>query len=216
MISTFQALGVFLLALWPGAAYTFAFERQVGSFGITVADRLIRFFAASVAFQALLAGLTVIVYRDYIANGRLQHGHVNAWVVEGLAVAYVLIPILGGILVGWGHNQGKPWARLVGGEAPEPRAWDYLWRQQRTTAVVRIKLKSGTWVAGLFETYGGRKSYASGYPEPADLYLSVGVQVDPSSGAFVSQNDDTPRLVEGETGLLIRWDEIEYLDILEG
>ena len=195
MISTFQGLGVFLLALWPGAAYTFAFERRVGSFGITVADRLIRFFAASVVFQALLAGPTVIVYRDYIANGRLQRGHVNAWAVEAVALAYVIFPILCGTLVGWGHNKGWRWARLVGGEAPEPRAWDHLWRRQRQRdgAIVRIKLKSGPWVAGLFETHRGRESYASGYPEPADLYLSVRVEVDASSGAFVRENDDTPR-----------------------
>lgn len=43
MISTFQALAVALLALLPGATYTFAYERRVGGFGVSLSDRLVRF-----------------------------------------------------------------------------------------------------------------------------------------------------------------------------
>ncbi|MCW2569282.1 MAG: hypothetical protein JWN54_3379, partial [Mycobacterium sp.] len=47
MISTFQALAGVVLALLPGAAYTFAYERVAGAFGISTTDRLVRFLAAS-------------------------------------------------------------------------------------------------------------------------------------------------------------------------
>ena len=215
MVTTFQALGVFMLALWPGAAYTFALERQLGAFGVGLSDRLIRFFASSVVFQALFAGPTVSAYRSYVVSGRLQHANVNSWAVEGIALAYVVIPIAAGSIIGAGHKQGWRWATLIGGEAPEPRAWDFLWRS-RPTAIIRMKLKSGTWLAGLFgNSYNGKLSYASGFrehPEPADLYLSLGVQVDPDSGAFIRDDDGALRWTDGDSGLLIRWDEIEYLE----
>jgi len=56
VITTFQALGVALLALLPGASYTFAYERIVGKFGASLADRLVRFLAASAAFMAIFSG----------------------------------------------------------------------------------------------------------------------------------------------------------------
>ena len=63
-------------------------------------------------------------------------------------------------------------------DAPEPRAWDYLWRPG-VQGVVRIRLKSGPWLAGVFgTTASGQRSYAAGYPEKEDLYLSLQVKVD--------------------------------------
>jgi hypothetical protein len=42
---TLQALGVFLLALLPGAIYIWSFERVVGRWGIGLSDRVLRFTA---------------------------------------------------------------------------------------------------------------------------------------------------------------------------
>ncbi len=128
MPSTFQALAVALLALLPGASYTFAYERVVGSFGVSLADRLIRFLVVSGVFGALLAAPGLIAYRDVIVTGRLASGEVNALVVEGVALAYLLLPTVAGAVIG--HGQLRDW-RLVStviGSAPQPRAWDYLWR----------------------------------------------------------------------------------------
>lgn len=54
-------------------------------------------------------------------------------------------------------------------------------------------------------------SFASGYPEQGDLYLADQVELD-DDGKFVrtSANDLLPRSL-GKS-LLIRWDEIKYLD----
>ena len=215
MISTFQALEVALLALLPGASYTFAYERLAGAFGVKFSDRLVRFLAASAVFAAIFSGPAFTIYRHWIATGRLARGHVSAWVVECVALAYVLLPTLLGSLVGYGAKRRWRWLRPVVGETPEPRAWDYLWRRG-IQAVLRIRLKSGTWLAGMYATTDGdRRSYAAGYPEDQDLYLSVQLKADPDTGAFETDADERPIPVEGGGGLLLRWDEVEYLEIQE-
>jgi hypothetical protein len=57
---------------------------------------------------------------------------------------YVGVPVVTGSLVGHGIESGKRWARAIGGDALEPRAWDYLW-QQRPIGYVRLRMKSGVW-----------------------------------------------------------------------
>lgn len=203
------------LALLPGALYVFAYERQAGAFGISRSDRLIRFLAASAVFVALFSGLGVILYRSLIVSGSLARGDVNALAVEGGCVGYLMLPAAAGTLVGHAASRKWGWAVLLGGESPEPRAWDYLWRRG-PRGVVRLKLKSGTWLAGVYDTpTEGARSYASGYPEEQDLYLSLQLQVDPESGEFVRDAADRPQPVEGKSGLLLRWSEIEFLDFQE-
>ncbi len=215
MISTFQALAVALLALLPGATYTFAYERRVGGFGVSLSDRLVRFLAASALFTALFSGPGMLLYRNYVASGQLGRGEVNAFWFEVAVLTYVLLPTAAGALVGTGQLRRWHWVTALIGDAPEPRAWDYLWRPG-VQGVVRLKLKSGLWLAGIFgTTASGQRSYAAGYPETQDLYLSLQVKVDPVTGAFERDDDDRPVPVEGHSGLLLRWDEIEYLDFQE-
>ena len=217
VVSSFQALAVFVLALLPGACYTFAFEREAGSFGITASDRLVRFIAASAAFQALLAGPSYLAYRHFVVSGHLRSGQVSAWWVELIAVGYVLVPTAAGYAIGRGQRSDKrmwSWTRFFSGEAPEPRAWDHVWRR-RPQAIVRVKLKSGTWIAGTYWKAHGRRPYAAAYPEPSDIYLSAALKVDPDTGAFVRDNNGRPVYVDGNGGLLVRWDEAEYFEITE-
>lgn len=98
------------LALLPGAAYTFAYERVVGTHSAGVADLLIRFFAASAVFLALYSGPALILYRHYIVSGDLRRGQVNWVAMEVFAVCYVLLPVLAGSLVG--HGRSKGWRLL--------------------------------------------------------------------------------------------------------
>jgi len=104
---------------------------------------------------------------------------------------------------------------LLTGGAPEPRAWDYFWNYGGNV-VARAKLKSGTWVGGVYMTpEQGRGSYASGFPEEGDLYLAVVLEIDPVAGAVTKNDSGDPRPVEPRTGLLVRWLEIEYLTVQE-
>lgn len=215
MIDTFQALAVALLALLPGASYTYAYERLVGPYGVSFTDRLVRFLAASAIFQAVLIGPELLAYRAYVVTSRLAHGQVNAAELELVALGYVLLPTIVGFLMGYGQNRGTAWVQALVGSAPDPRAWDFLWRSRRA-GIVRLKLKSGTWLAGIYATTEtGFRSYAAGYPEDGDLYLSLQVQVDPDDGAYVRDNEDQPVPVPSRSGLLVRWAEVEYLDFQE-
>lgn len=82
--------------------------------------------------------------------------------------------------------------------------------------IVRLKTKSGAWLAGLYGTTPeGRRSYAAGYPEEGDLYLSLQLQVDVATGAFFRDDEGRPKPVEGRSGLLVRWAEVDYLEFQE-
>lgn len=108
MIATLQALLVALVALLPGASYMFAYERLVGSFGVGLSDRLVRFLAASAIFAALGSGPALLLYRDVVATGQLGRGNVNWGLFWLVAVSYVLVPTAVGSFVG-SKSTKWPW-----------------------------------------------------------------------------------------------------------
>lgn len=212
-MDTYQALAVTLLAVLPGAVYTFTLERWTGAFGVSFADRLIRFTAASAVFAALFAGPAYVIYRDQILSGRVRDGQVDPLSLELVALAYIVVPAGCGTLVGWGRRHGQRWTEIVLGESPEPRAWDFLWRHGRQ-GVVRAKMTSGAWLGGLYGTLPtGEHSYAAGYPEEQDLYLAQQLKLDPITGEWATDEEGRP--VPVGTGLLLRWDQIEFIEFLE-
>jgi hypothetical protein len=80
MPSTFQALGVALLALLPGALYELAREQRSGRWGLRGTDQLFRLLAFSVVFQVVIAPLTYWVYAHYVITGHFRQGRpVSGW-----------------------------------------------------------------------------------------------------------------------------------------
>src|ERR1700760_4703121 len=120
MVSTFQALGVFLLAFLPGAWYVWAFERQAGGWGLSLSDRLLRFIGTSAVFQALGAPITYVLYGTYVHSGRLARGAALPWGLWVLVVAYVVVPIGCGYIVGRGVL--GPLVRAGGADRVDPAA----------------------------------------------------------------------------------------------
>jgi hypothetical protein len=120
-----------------------------------------------------------------------------------VSIAYVGVPIVLGTLLGLGLNR---WSlpEVVAGANPAPTAWDHV-LSRNPDGWIRMKLKSGAWIGG---AYSG-DSYAGGYPENADIYVSVAADIDPESGEFVRDKAGDPILKE--EGLLVRWEEIEFL-----
>ncbi|TMK84440.1 MAG: hypothetical protein E6G40_05045 [Actinobacteria bacterium] len=211
MPDTFQAIVVVALALLPGALYVWSFERLVGAWGIGLSDRVLRFVGVSAILHSLFAPLTYRLWFDFVRSGRVDSGHLPLWLWLA-PLTYVAIPMALGSLVGVGTLRGDRWARLLTGSDPAPRAWDYLFKPP-PDGWIRLKLKSGTWLAGAYAQEDGWKSYASGYPEPQDLFLVEAVEVDPDTGEFLFDDEGDPKL--RGSGILIKWDEVEYLEFID-
>lgn len=224
MPDTIQAFGVFLLAVLPGALYVWSFERVVGRWGIGLSDRLLRFAAASAVFLAVFAWPLYELRSEYqhhavtgpdgrtVFVNRIADGNDLPWWLFLLPLVYIGLPIAAGTAVGLGVASRSPRWRRVGrvlaGRDPAPRAWDYLF-SSRPAAVVRMRLKGDSgWIGGFY----GIDSYAAGYPEePQDVYLEETYAMDQGDGTFLlSENGSLEKL---GSGLLIRWDEVLFLEV---
>jgi hypothetical protein len=209
---TFQALAVLVLALLPGALYVWSFERIVGPWGIGLSDRVLRFVGVSAMLHALIAPATLWLYVTYVRTGRLLDGHppLPLWLVP---LCYVGVPAALGSMVGFGVARQWRWALIVTGQSAAPRAWDYFFGM-RPDGWVLLRLKTGTWLGGAYGVLDeGWRSYASGYPEAQDLFLVEAVEVDPDSGEILFDDEGEP-VLRGSS-LLIRWEEVEYLEYLD-
>jgi hypothetical protein len=220
MPETVQAVVVLFVVVLPGALYTWAFEREQGHWGIGLSDRLLRFIGVSVVFQLLFAAplyLSDSVYAhhrillggsDYI-EGLLRAE--DAQRIYAVAVTYVGIPIVAGIAAAAAVRSERPWlttlARAVVGRDPAPRGWDFVF-SPRPAALIRGRLReTRVWVGGLF----GADSYASGYPEePQDIYLEAAYRMS-ENGEFEKDANDQP--IPVGSGLLVRWSELESIEI---
>lgn len=212
MVDTFQGVFVILVALLPGALSTWGFEREIGSsWSVGLADRFLRFVAWSVVLHVVAAPATFWLWRYYLHEGRLARAEVSWWLWL-LAIAYVVVPLAGGLLLGRGTQAGWGWARWLAGRHPAPTAWEHFFGQNEE-GTLRIRLKSGKYVAGVYAALSGgvEQSYAAAYPhEPLDLWLVRAVAVDPDTGEFQLDAGGSP-LVLG-SGMLLRYDEIEFLE----
>lgn len=210
MLGTFEALVVFLIAGLPGAMYVWGWERQVGQWGLSAADRFFRFVAGSAVFQAIFAPFSYLLWRDYVRNGVFRDAHGLPLFLWPVAIAYVLLPFLAGAWVGALIYSDRKLARrlsqFLNGADPAPRAWDHVFGSNRNVSWIRLKLKDGTWLGGLFIRLENDRSYASGFPYDQELYLCRTAPVD-ETGAFV---DKEPKSSLGP-GILVRWSEVQYL-----
>jgi hypothetical protein len=205
--TTLQALLVLVLAVLPGAMYTWAFERLAGRWGIGLTDRLYRFVGISAVAQALLAPLTYEVWDTYFRSGAERADDLSIWLWP-LALAYVLVPALLGTWIASAFNKKQRWAQIVVGPTSAPTAWDAIFSGDPAGILVLMKLKTGRWVGGRYD----EGSYVGGYPEPADIYLITELKVDQELGDFIEDaaGDEIP---VGSYGLLVRWAEVEYLEV---
>jgi hypothetical protein len=210
MPDTLQALGVLVIALLPGALYVWAFERQVGRWGIGLSDRALRFIGGSAMFHAAAAPLSYGLWADHW--DAVRSARPVSWWLWLVPMLYVALPWAGGAFVGSRLRAGRPWTRWLTGPNAAPRAWDHLFAGE-VDGWIRLRLKSGAWLGGVFAEANGRRSYAAGYPELQDLFLAAAVDTDPDTGEFVRDDAGLPTVQPG--GLLIRWEEVEFLEFID-
>jgi hypothetical protein len=230
--STFDALVILVVAFAPGAAYVWAFERQAGPYGVTLADRMMRFLAASIVVHLAFGWLEYLAWRVALHRlGRLDAAQFA--VLWGAAVTVIGGPTaigwaLGSLyasraarttrhtrlrgILGLARERGadRESALLAAalGRAPAPRAWDHVFGSS-PSALIRMQLHNDVWIGGLF----GDASYASSYPETSgDLYLERSMQID-DDGTFVQ--DDEANLVDTGGGILVRWEEVRFLNVFD-
>lgn len=210
MPNSFQMLAVIAIALLPGALYVWAFEREVGRWGIGLADRVLRFFGGSAIFHAVMAPATYWLWaRDW---KHVAAGEPLSWLLWLAPLAYVLIPSGAGVLVGSAVRRGDRKLSWIAGRSPAPRSWDHLFGGQ-PDGWVRMRLKSGGWIGGVWAQVGDRRSYAAGYPEDQDLFLAATASVDPDSGEFLTDDGGNVEVLPG--ALLVRWSEVEFLEFID-
>jgi hypothetical protein len=209
---TVQGLVVLAIVLLPGALYTWSFERLVGAWGVSFTDRLFRFVGVSSVFHAVLAPVSYSLWTEFVRTGEVTSGQASLglWLVP---LAYVGFPIAGGSIVGLGTMRRARWARIFTGPAPAPRAWDQLFFG-KPDGWIRLRLKSGVWLGGGYvESDTGLRSYAAGYPEDPDLLLAEAIETDPDTGEFGLDAQGEPS--RRGSALLVRWEEVEYLEFID-
>lgn len=190
--STGAALVIVLLAIVPGALYTWTFEREAGSWGVTLADRTLRFLAVSVVFHLIAAWPEYVLWRYALAGASAEAVDAPRFAALWLAaVAMAGIPaalgtVAGGLYRSRTLREGWPrlrkrlapaaetWLlRMLVGPEPAPRAWDDFF-SERPKCYLRVRTTDGAWLAGKFAA----ESYAGGFPEEGDLLLEDALEVD--------------------------------------
>jgi uncharacterized membrane protein len=122
---TLEALAVFLLAVLPGAVYIWSFERVVGRWGIGLADRVLRFTAASALFLALFFAPLYHFRKEFLHHKVVDHGEVHyenrlaqganlPWWAFVLPFAYLAVPALLGTGAGRAVQSTRPIWQSVG------------------------------------------------------------------------------------------------------
>lgn len=183
------ALGIVILVIVPGSMYTWAFERQSSGYGVTLADRTLRFLAVSLLFHLIVAWpeywLFRFVQRPDPASG--QFAAAWAGVLALVALPALVGTTLGGLYATRSTRSGWAFVRrwlpperetallkLALGRDPAPRAWDDIF-SERPNVYLRVRLTDDSWIAGRFAD----RSYAGGFPHDTDLHLEEAWEILP-------------------------------------
>src|SRR5688572_10815512 len=122
MPDSLQGVAVLLIALLPGAMYVWAFERQVGRWGVGLSDRLLRFVGGSALFHAGFAPATYWLWAEQWP--KLRSAESVGWGLWAVGLAYAVLPAAAGTAVGAAARRGAVGAARFTGAKRAPRAWD--------------------------------------------------------------------------------------------
>lgn len=214
MVGTFQALGLLVLTVLPGAVLLFSYERHAGPLTGEGNDRALRFvlgtvlvfpYTALVAAWAYTRVLHVEGPEDYFRNRLEDPVDLSpAWSL--LPLAYVVVPWC----VGWLAGRVRVDLRRRSVEnrstslVPGVAAWDIVFLQPGPK-LISAKLRGGPWVAGLFAAESFASSLASRHKE---LVLEQGVAVD-ARGKVERDKWGTPLARPG--GIVLSYTDVELM-----
>ncbi|MFI9811553.1 DUF6338 family protein [Saccharothrix variisporea] len=186
----------------PGVTYQFLRERWRGPVPgeRNLGERVLRAITASIlldSLYAIAAGPELL----RLARGNRSTGWdgisqqprvIGLWAL----LLFVVVPALaaGGVSL-WQRRRLRARFRTT------PTAWDHMFRH-RGSCFVRVRLKDGTWVGGWY----GSGSYATSYPEPAELFLESAWRMNPD-GSF-------DRRISGTAGLYVRGADADVVELV--
>jgi hypothetical protein len=201
--STVLQMLLLVLFVLPGISYQFIRERLRGPVAreSNLGERVLRAVTASVLLDSLYA----------IALGRLlvravrSDGGAGGW--DGVAeeprlagllalVLFLAVPAAAAACVSLWQRR-----RLPSRYQAAPSAWDHMFRHCGS-CFVRVRLKDGTWVGGWY----GSQSYATSYPELAELFLESAWRMNPD-GSFAGR-------VERTAGLHVRAADADVFELI--
>jgi hypothetical protein len=201
--TTVLQLGLLVLVVLPGITYQFLRERWRGPVPgeRDLGERVLRSLVASMLLDALyliVAGpaLAPLANRT-VAKG--WDGVVEQAQLLGLLglLLFLVVPAVAAGTVTWWQRRRLRGARY----RSTPTAWDRMF-QNRGSCFVRMRLKDGAWAGGWY----GSQSYATSYPQPAELFLQTAWIMDPD-GSFV-------RPIERSAGMHVRATDVDLLELL--
>jgi uncharacterized protein DUF6338 len=188
-----ETLGAVLGLVWPGLVSMHVYRLLFATARIDWGQALLQGFFFTVINY--LVGFPLVLYVLRAQNIE-NHPFLYWLALAGIwLVGPVLMPVVWKWLIGTSFL-----SRYL--QQPYITPWDYYF-DRREDAFVLIHLKNGHLVAG----YWGPGSYASGYPEQGDLYLSAVYSVD-AKGRLGPPTPSTK-------GLLITRDEYTYIELFE-
>jgi len=200
--TTFQALAVALLAIVPGFIATSAWARTKTWKGRgTDLWTVLQSVATSLVIQVLAAPVTLRWFYPVRDHLQAHPAAVALWA----AMVVLVIPVLGGVLVGRLSDViFNPRARVLHGRirgllasvwppSPPPTMWDWLFASNvPDRCFLVVELTDGSRVAGVF----ARGSYALTSPESPGLFLAIEWSLD-DHGNLLAE-------VPGSAGVMIR------------
>jgi hypothetical protein len=200
--SALQQVLLLVLFVLPGISYQFVRERLHGPVPgeRDLSERVLRAVTASIA----LDGLYLLVAGPQIVS-LVKTAH-HPWfdtagadprraAAVGLTL-FLAAPAAAAWAAGAVRRRRSP-ARY----RPAPTAWDAMLRD-RGPGFVRLRLKSGAWAGGWY----GKRSHASAYPHPADLFLESAYTM-AADGSFGPRAPSTG-------GLYLRMSDVEVLEFI--
>jgi hypothetical protein len=202
-LSTVTQVALLILFVLPGVTYQFLRERWRGPIPgeRDLGERVLRAIAASVVLDAvyLVVAGPELLRLARGGNSAGWDGFVQRPRLAGAAalVLFIVVPVAAAAGVSWLRQRG-----LKVSYQHTPTAWDYAF-QSRRPCFIRARLKDGTWVGGWY----GTRSYATSYPQPAELFLEAARQMYPD-GSFGTRVNQT-------AGLHLRASDIDVLEFVD-
>ena len=203
MTTTLQSLIIIWLAILPGALFIWAFEQLAGRWATGIRYSFLRSIGHSAIFHIFFLPLTYHLWSSYKAQF-VAGNFISLWAWI-LVSPYVFVPVAMGLLVGWAirnvtRTKWYWWIEFLIGRIP--RAWDFLFGRHPLSGWVHLRMKSGESLVGFY----GQGSYVASYPETQDIYFSHTHTFNADSGKYEKTGESR--------GLLVRWDEVEYLEFI--